>query len=113
MFSRKGILLCVYKSALPGGNKKACKNYNTILDGIWLKDKNTCYILDLLVWSNQNMINCEVNLCIIFLLKYIYNIPSTYIILTMEKFLGSVPILLVEITIRIHRRIKKRNKWNQ
>lgn len=60
MYNRKGRQLLSFKTALPGGSPRTNRNSFTILDGIWLVDKKTFYVLDTLAWSNQDMIDCEV-----------------------------------------------------
>lgn len=50
----------MFKTYLPGGNHKQYHNNFTILDCIWIPNKQQCYVLDVLAWSNQELINCEV-----------------------------------------------------
>ncbi|XP_014219467.1 snurportin-1 [Copidosoma floridanum] len=59
MYSRRGIQLTSFKSLLPGGSSATFRNHCTILDCIWTKDKETVYVLDVIVWSNQEMLNCD------------------------------------------------------
>ena len=61
MYTRKGLRLANFKSKLPGGSPMTNKNNLTILDCIWIQDKEILYILDLIVWSGQNMVQCEVS----------------------------------------------------
>ncbi|XP_011503099.1 PREDICTED: snurportin-1 [Ceratosolen solmsi marchali] len=59
MYTRRGFQLSVCRTALPGGSKQTYDNDYVLLDGIWLENKKICYVLDVLVWSKQDMINCE------------------------------------------------------
>ncbi|OXU25788.1 hypothetical protein TSAR_003209 [Trichomalopsis sarcophagae] len=59
LYTRKGIEIAVLRTYLPGGNHKRCHNSFTILDCIWIPNKKECYVLDVLAWSNQELINCD------------------------------------------------------
>lgn len=39
----------------------------TIIDCLWIKQQKAYYVLDVLAWSNQSLINCDVR---IFIYKY-------------------------------------------
>jgi hypothetical protein len=58
-YSRSGQWLAAFQSVLPGGHHnepKAC----TILDCIWSSNNRSYYILDILAWNNQPLLDCEV-----------------------------------------------------
>jgi hypothetical protein len=48
-----------FQSILPGGNRGDFKGC-TILDCIWSVANYSYYVLDVLAWNNQPMLDCEV-----------------------------------------------------
>lgn len=57
-YSKNGQRLATFQSILPGGHRnefKAC----TVLDCIWSFTNHTYYILDVLAWNNQPLLDCE------------------------------------------------------
>ncbi|KAJ8679015.1 hypothetical protein QAD02_014802 [Eretmocerus hayati] len=76
MYTRRGVHMHQFQSALPGGNSKSYKNSCTILDCIWSKDREMCYVLDVLAWSNQEMLNCETDFRFFWLRSQIDELPD-------------------------------------
>lgn len=62
VYNKRGVRLGKFSSALPGGTYQDYKSNCTILDCIWEKDTKTYFTLDVLAWSNQPLLNCDVNL---------------------------------------------------
>lgn len=58
-YSKRGNRLGKFHSALPGGNPTEHRGSCTILDCLWLKEEKTYYVLDVLAWSNQSLLNCD------------------------------------------------------
>lgn len=58
-YNKRGIRLGKFNSALPGGNSEERRNSCTILDCIWIKELKTYFVLDVLAWSNQPLLNCD------------------------------------------------------
>ncbi|XP_012260909.2 snurportin-1 [Athalia rosae] len=58
-YSKRGIQLGKFSTALPGGTYQEYKRSCTILDCIWVKETKTYYVLDVLAWSNQPLLNCD------------------------------------------------------
>ncbi|KAK2579357.1 hypothetical protein KPH14_008306 [Odynerus spinipes] len=58
-YNRRGNRLGKFQSALPGGNSNEHRSRCTILDCIWIKELKTYYVLDVLAWSNQSLLNCD------------------------------------------------------
>ncbi|CAL7945863.1 unnamed protein product [Xylocopa violacea] len=58
-YNKRGKWLGKFHSALPGGNPSEHKSNCTILDCLWIKQQKTYYILDVIAWSNQSLINCD------------------------------------------------------
>ncbi|XP_015594471.1 snurportin-1 [Cephus cinctus] len=58
-YNRRGMRLGRFKSALPGGNSNEHKSSCTILDCIWIKEMKMYFVLDILAWSNQPLLNCD------------------------------------------------------
>lgn len=63
-FSRRGLLVGTFPSALPGGNSNTDSetdwHHYAIVDGIWIKEQKLYYILDVLYWHHLSFTNCEV-----------------------------------------------------
>ncbi|XP_026670976.1 snurportin-1 [Ceratina calcarata] len=59
VYNKRGYLLAKFHSALPGGNSLEHRGSCTILDCIWIKQEKIYYILDVLAWSNQSLMNCD------------------------------------------------------
>lgn len=58
-YNRRGNRLGKFQSALPGGNSDEHRSRCTILDCIWIKEQKTYFVLDVLAWSNQSLLNCD------------------------------------------------------
>ncbi|PSN35563.1 hypothetical protein C0J52_12502 [Blattella germanica] len=58
-FSKGGIHITTFKSALPGGNSEDPKR-STLIDCIWSSTNHTYYVLDVLVWGSHPLLDCEV-----------------------------------------------------
>ncbi|XP_034934136.1 snurportin-1 [Chelonus insularis] len=58
-FNRRGERLAEFNSALPGGNSNEHNRNCTILDCIWVAKHQTYYVLDVLTWSTQPLLNCD------------------------------------------------------
>lgn len=59
-YSRRGEKLVEFNSALPGGNVDEQIKRCTLLDCIWVAKEKAYYVLDVLAWSNQPLLNCDV-----------------------------------------------------
>lgn len=60
MFNKKGKLCSKFRSRFPGGGSNGrIRNLCTILDCVYSKQTNTFYILDVLCYGQQSMLNCE------------------------------------------------------
>lgn len=51
--------MAAFQSNLPGGSHNDFKGY-TIIDCIWNATNHSYYVLDVLAWNNQPMLDCEV-----------------------------------------------------
>ncbi|KZC10840.1 PREDICTED: snurportin-1 [Dufourea novaeangliae] len=58
-YNKRGNRLGKFYSALPGGNPSGHRGSCTIIDCIWMKQQKTYYVLDVLAWSNQSLMNCD------------------------------------------------------
>lgn len=58
-YNRRGNRLGKFQSALPGGNSDEHRSRCTVLDCIWIKEHKTYFVLDVLAWSNQSLLNCD------------------------------------------------------
>ncbi|KAK0078272.1 hypothetical protein PV325_002757 [Microctonus aethiopoides] len=58
-YNRRGEKLAEFKSALPGGHPEQNNKNCTILDCIWEGINKTYYVLDVLAWSNQPLLDCD------------------------------------------------------
>ncbi|KAG7201702.1 hypothetical protein KM043_004430 [Ampulex compressa] len=58
-YNRRGNRLGKFYSALPGGSPSEHRGSCTILDCIWISSKKTYFVLDVLAWSNQSLLNCD------------------------------------------------------
>ncbi|CAD6208903.1 GSCOCG00010717001-RA-CDS [Cotesia congregata] len=59
VFTRRGNKIIEFNSALPGGNYEHHSKNSTILDCIWVKKDQSYYVLDVLSWSNQTLLDCD------------------------------------------------------
>lgn len=59
-YNKRGLRLGRFYSALPGGNPSGHRSSCTIIDCVWLKQQKSYYVLDVLAWSNQSLVNCDV-----------------------------------------------------
>ena len=60
-YTKSGYLVDQFPSQLPGGSRR---NYNTgyaLLDCIWSMSNKTYYVLDIMCWVNQPVIECDVS----------------------------------------------------
>ncbi|OAD59736.1 Snurportin-1 [Eufriesea mexicana] len=46
-------------ASLPGGNPSEHRGSCSIIDCLWIKQQKIYYILDVLAWSNQSLVNCD------------------------------------------------------
>jgi len=51
--------MAAFQSSLPGGSHNDFKGC-TIIDCIWNATNHSYYVLDVLAWNNQPMLDCEV-----------------------------------------------------
>ncbi|XP_012225656.2 snurportin-1 [Linepithema humile] len=58
-YSRTGVFVAVFSSALPGGNYNANMRHSAIIDAIWIKERKVYYVLDVLYWNNLPFTYCE------------------------------------------------------
>ena len=58
-YNKRGLRLGRFYSALPGGNPSGHRSSCTIIDCVWLKQQKSYYVLDVLAWSNQSLVNCD------------------------------------------------------
>ncbi|XP_053988276.1 snurportin-1 [Hylaeus anthracinus] len=58
-YNKRGNRLGKFYSALPGGNSYSHRSSCTIIDCIWIKQQKIYYVLDVLAWSNQSLMNCD------------------------------------------------------
>ncbi|XP_076220917.1 snurportin-1 [Nomia melanderi] len=58
-YNKRGNRLGKFYSALPGGNPSGHRGSCTIIDCIWMKQQKTYYVLDVLAWSNQSLMDCD------------------------------------------------------
>lgn len=58
-YDKRGNRLGKFHSALPGGNPSEYRNSCTIIDCLWMKQEKTYFVLDVLAWSNQSLLNCD------------------------------------------------------
>ncbi|XP_020293861.1 snurportin-1 [Pseudomyrmex gracilis] len=66
-YNKYGVLCDVFNSALPGGSLSRYPNsihalQYAILDCIWVKTKQTYYVLDVLFWNSLPFTDCEMDL---------------------------------------------------
>lgn len=59
VFSKFGVFVTRFRSALPGD--KIHRHFVTILDCIYTKETNEYWVLDVLAYANQDVINCDVS----------------------------------------------------
>ncbi|KAJ9576479.1 hypothetical protein L9F63_006692 [Diploptera punctata] len=74
-YTKAGIQTATFNSALPGGNPEESKGC-TILDCIWSRYNHAYYILDVLAWSNQPMLDCETEFRFFWLKSKLGEMPS-------------------------------------
>lgn len=58
-YSKFGTFLSQWQSPLPGGHHANTKQGLCVLDCVFDEALNTMHVLDLLVWNNQSMTDCE------------------------------------------------------
>ncbi|KAK8742304.1 hypothetical protein OTU49_001789 [Cherax quadricarinatus] len=58
-YSKSGVMVSQFPSLLPGGNRHTCSKGYALLDCIWSEVNKTYYVLDLIVWVNQSIMECE------------------------------------------------------
>lgn len=73
-YSRRGVFLMKFPSALPGGCGKGSSGY-TVVDCIWHHPTKTFYLLDVLIWGVP-LTNCEAELRFFWLSNKFLEIPS-------------------------------------
>ncbi|XP_063995196.1 snurportin-1 [Diachasmimorpha longicaudata] len=59
VYSRRGEKLAEFQSALPGGHADEMNRNCTLLDCIWVPKHKIYYVLDVLAWSTQPLLNCD------------------------------------------------------
>lgn len=60
-YTKGGLMVNQFPSMLPGGNRHTCRKGYALLDCIWSKASNTFYVLDLVVWFNQSVMETDVS----------------------------------------------------
>ncbi|CAK9800253.1 SNUPN [Anthophora plagiata] len=58
-YNKRGNQLGKFYSALPGGNSSEHRSSCTIIDCLWIKQQKAYFVLDVLAWSNQSLMNCD------------------------------------------------------
>ncbi|KAG7163834.1 Snurportin-1-like [Homarus americanus] len=58
-YAKSGVKVTQFPSLLPGGNRHTYNKGYALLDCIWSETNKTYYILDLIVWLNQSIMECE------------------------------------------------------
>ncbi|XP_067013726.1 snurportin-1 [Anabrus simplex] len=59
-YNKYGCFTASFPSVLPGGHGRGPSSHgSTILDCIWHAQSKTYYILDVLAWNNQPLLDCE------------------------------------------------------
>ncbi|XP_015112783.1 snurportin-1 [Diachasma alloeum] len=58
-YTRRGEKLTEFQSALPGGHADEMNRSYTLLDCIWVPKQKIYYVLDVLAWSTQPLLNCD------------------------------------------------------
>ncbi|MPC16774.1 Snurportin-1 [Portunus trituberculatus] len=59
VYAKSGVMVREFPSMLPGGNRRICSRGFALLDCIWSEVNKTYYILDLIMWRNQSIMECE------------------------------------------------------
>lgn len=75
-YDRRGHRLGKFHSALPGGNSTVHRGSCTILDCLWLKEQQMYYVLDVLAWSNQSLLNCDTEFRFFWLRSQLHEIEA-------------------------------------
>lgn len=60
MYGRNGKCLEQFYSVLPGGSSLTAHKGYSMFDCVVCYDDNTFYILDMVAWTNQSVMQCEV-----------------------------------------------------
>lgn len=58
-YAKSGVMVREFPSMLPGGNRHHSPRGFALLDCIWSEVDKTYYVLDLVMWLNQSIIECE------------------------------------------------------
>ncbi|XP_071536745.1 LOW QUALITY PROTEIN: snurportin-1 [Panulirus ornatus] len=58
-YAKSGIMVNQFPSLLPGGNRHTASKGYALLDCIWSEINKTYYVIDLVVWLNQSIMECE------------------------------------------------------
>lgn len=58
-YAKSGVMVREFPSMLPGGNRHICPRGFALLDCIWSEVNKTYYVLDLVMWLNQSIMECE------------------------------------------------------
>ncbi|XP_043587785.1 snurportin-1 [Bombus pyrosoma] len=90
VYNRHGNNLGKFHSALPGGNPSEYRGSCTILDCLWIKQQKIYYILDVLAWSNQSLINCDTEFRFFWLRSKLQEIEELH---KRDTYRNSFPIL--------------------
>lgn len=59
-YAKSGVMVREFPSMLPGGNHQIRQRGFALLDCIWSEVNKTYYVLDLIMWLNQSILESEV-----------------------------------------------------
>ncbi|KAF3428537.1 hypothetical protein E2986_06530 [Frieseomelitta varia] len=89
-YNKRGNNLSKFCSALPGGNSFEHRSNCTILDCLWIKQQKIYYILDVLAWCNQSLINCDTEFRFFWLRTKLQEIEELH---TRDTYRNNYPML--------------------
>ena len=75
VYAKSGVMVRQFPSMLPGGNRRLHTRGFAMLDCIWSEVNKTYYILDLVMWLNQPIIECEVS-CVLLSFHFSLSLKS-------------------------------------
>ncbi|XP_050699084.1 snurportin-1-like [Eriocheir sinensis] len=58
-YAKSGVMVREFPTMLPGGNRHICNRGFALLDCIWSEVNKTYYVLDLIMWLNQSILESE------------------------------------------------------
>ncbi|XP_054733007.1 snurportin-1 [Anastrepha obliqua] len=59
MYSKKGRRRLSFHTLLPGGNELRGSKMRTLIDCVYSPDQDTFYVLDVIIYGNQEFVHCE------------------------------------------------------